>query len=145
MELALNLAWLIIAIASYARLFRPLASRRTGPARGPSRCHCAVALSCVLAIFFPVISLTDDLHEMQATLEEPSSPCMLVKKCGVSHSSTPIRSSHQLLYLASSFGTGEGWVFFGNFATRRTAHLPPGLSLSTFGRAPPTCVVTHTS
>ncbi len=141
MELALNLAWFIIAGAGYALLFRHFASRGTGLVRGPNHCQCIVALTCVLAILFPVISLTDDLHEMQATVEEPSPSRIVVKRCGANHSLTPIRTSHQRLYVVSSSGTVVGWVAFGNVANQRTAHPSPGLSLTALDRAPPSFVV----
>jgi hypothetical protein len=141
MELALNLAWFIIAVAGYALLFQRLASRGTGLARGLSHCQCIVALTCVLAILFPVISLTDDLHEMQATVEELSSSSIVVKRCGANHSLTPIRTSHQILFVVSSSGTAVGWVAFGNLGNQRTAHPSRGLSLTALARAPPSFVV----
>jgi lysylphosphatidylglycerol synthetase-like protein (DUF2156 family) len=145
MELALNLAWFIIAVASYALLVRHLANLGAGHACGPSRCHCIVALSCVLAILFPVISLTDDLHEMQAAVEEPSSSCVVMKRCGVNHPLAPISSSHQLPYIVSSTRTDVSWVVFGNIVIQRMAHPSLGLSLTTFGRAPPSFVIAQIS
>jgi hypothetical protein len=137
MELALNLAWLMIAIAGYALLFRHLASSRSGRAYGWARYQCIVALSCTLAILFPVISLTDDLHDMQATVEEPSSSCVVLKKCGASHPSASIRNSHQALFIASSFDTGVGWFAIGSVASPSKVYASPGLLLTPVGRAPP--------
>ena len=139
MELALNLAWLIITVASYILLVQYLASRGTEPVRGPSRWQCVVALSFALAILFPVISLTDDLHEMQITVEEPVSSRIVLKWCGVNHSLTSIHAPHQLspYYIVSSPWTDVGWVAFGNTATHRTALSSPGSSLTMSGRGPP--------
>src|ERR1700681_2293431 len=98
MELTLNLVWAIIAVASYALLFRHLSSRAEH-ARSPSRSPCVVALTCVLAILFPVISLSDDLHEMQAALVEASPSVLVIKKCVVNHSSNHARALHQVPFV----------------------------------------------
>lgn len=45
MELALNLVWAIFAAASYVLLFRRLAIRDSGRARGPSLAQCVIALT----------------------------------------------------------------------------------------------------
>src|SRR5580700_5129565 len=79
MELALNLVWAIGAADSYAPLFHRLAICEAGNARGLSRGQCIIALTCFLAILFPVISLTDVLHEMQATAEEASPSGLVIK------------------------------------------------------------------
>jgi hypothetical protein len=141
MELVLNLAWLIIAVASYALLAQRLASLDAGHLCGSSRCHCIVALSCALAILFPVISLTDDLNEMQAAVEEPSSSCVVMKRCGANQPLVPINTSHQLPYRVSSSRAGVCWVAFGNIANSQTAHRSLVLPLTTPGRAPPSFLV----
>jgi hypothetical protein len=79
MELALNLVWVIIAVVSYVFLICRLAKYGVGDARGSRRARCILALTCFLATLFPVISLIDVLHEMQATAEE-ASPSGLVMK-----------------------------------------------------------------
>jgi hypothetical protein len=140
MELALNLVWFIVAVGSYALLARRVAGVGAGHSCGPSRCQCIVALSCALVILFPVISLTDDLHEMQAAAEEPSSSCAVMKKCGVNHPLAPIRVSHQLHYIHSKFVTTICWVAFGIHASRRAAYRSLGFALATLGRAPPSFV-----
>jgi|SRR5579872_5310669 len=140
MELALNLAWFIIALVSYALLARRLANVGTGHSRRVSRYQCIVALSSVLAILFPVISLTDDLHEMQAAVEEPSSSCVLMKKCGVNHPLAPIRASHQLHYINSQFVADVCWVAFGTPAGQVVVSRSAGFASSRFGRAPPSRV-----
>lgn len=141
MELALNLVWLIIAVGSFALLTRRLASFDAGHSRPSSRRQCIIALSCALAILFPVISLTDDLHDMQAAVEEPSSSCVVMKKCGVCHASAPVRDSHHLHYINPQFPTAVCWVAFGITGTAGTIYPSPGFALSAFGRAPPSLVV----
>jgi hypothetical protein len=66
MELLLNLAWLLLALPAYW-LWR---DRKVS--RGFSSLQCLLALGCVLAILFPVISATDDLRAMRAEMEESS-------------------------------------------------------------------------
>jgi len=136
-ELVLNVAWFILATASFVLLFQHLASRGVKRASGPSRCQCVVALGCVLAILFPVISLTDDLHDMQATVEESSSSSVIVKRSGVHRLSTPVCTPHQLLYVGASFRATTGWVTSGNIATQRTSRLSPELWSTSLDRAPP--------
>jgi hypothetical protein len=137
MELALNLIWAIITVASYALLFRYLASRRTNPARGPSRSQCVVALTCVLAILFPVISLSDDLHEMQATLVEASSSALVIRKCVVNHSSNHARALHQVPFVLALFAASARRAVLGFLAAQQVARFSPGLPLAASGRSPP--------
>ena len=60
METILNLLWLTIALGAIGVWrFRWLPSRRHSRTRV---CREAIALLCALALLFPAISLTDDLH-----------------------------------------------------------------------------------
>jgi len=60
METTLNLAWLAVTLAMiWLWRFRWVVSRRNP--RSSSSLE-VVALVCILALLFPVISLTDDLH-----------------------------------------------------------------------------------
>jgi hypothetical protein len=60
METILNLLWLSIALAAIGVWrFRWLPSRHHSRTR---LCREAIALLCALALLFPAISLTDDLH-----------------------------------------------------------------------------------
>lgn len=67
MELFLNLFWILVAVASLFYYRRRLEA--TVPIRRLA-CHSGIALGCALAILFPVISLTDDLHAEQAVMED---------------------------------------------------------------------------
>lgn len=69
MELLLNLVWLALAIAATARCIVWAAGE------SDRRRIVAVALAtvCVVALLFPIISITDDLHESVAVLEESAS------------------------------------------------------------------------
>lgn len=67
MELGLNLLWLALAVFSFALI-------RLGGDKGrQSRRHSlrrALSLTCALVIFFPIISVTDDLHAAQVVMED---------------------------------------------------------------------------
>jgi hypothetical protein len=67
MELLLNLAWLLLALPAY-RLWR--GSRTIAATRKFTSLQCLLALGCMLAILFPVISATDDLRAMHSEMEE---------------------------------------------------------------------------
>jgi len=65
MELVLNLVWVLLAALAFGRWSR---------ARHPvsARSH-LIALACMLALLFPVISATDDLHAMRPEIEDSAS------------------------------------------------------------------------
>jgi hypothetical protein len=141
MELALNLAWAILAAASYALLFRRFAIQRMWHARGASQIQSVIALTCVLAILFPVISLTDDLHEMQATAEEASPSGAVIKRCVAGLSSTPARTLHPVLFVFTKYPAYARRVIFGLVEEQPIRRAIPRLHLSAPGRAPPDSVV----
>ena len=145
MELALNLVWAIGAADSYALLFHRLAICEAGNARGLSRGQCIIALTCFLAILFPVISLTDVLHEMQATAEA-ASPSGLVMKGGVvSGWSTWARTLHSYLLLSAPFAANARWAVFGIMTAQQIQRTSPGLHLPAIGRAPPSFAIPRIS
>jgi hypothetical protein len=67
MELLLNLAWVLVAIAAVVLWLRP--KRRGLSAGRVSLFLQSVALACALAVLFPAISATDDLHAAQLAVE----------------------------------------------------------------------------
>ena len=71
MEVLLNTVWLLVAIGAFI-LWRPEKHRAIHAGRGYSRGLGILALTCALVLLFPVISLTDDLHGEQATMEDSS-------------------------------------------------------------------------
>lgn len=145
MERALNLVWAIITAASYVLLFRRLATRDEGNARGPSRAHCIIALTCFLAILFPVISLTDDLHEMQATAEEAYSSGLVIKRCVASHSSTRAQTLHPVLFVFAPFAANAHWAVLGVVAATQIQRSSSRLHPCAFGRAPPSFAISQIS
>ena len=84
MEATLNLLWLVIALAGvWLWRFRWSVSRQD---RKHSLKIEAVAMVCVLALLFPVISLTDDLHPETVAVDAASgkrNACLIA--AGVTH------------------------------------------------------------
>ncbi len=135
MELALNLFWLLLALASCV-LWRREAARAGGPRRFRGVLGSA-ALACALALLFPVISLTDDLHAQQAVMED-SNPAKRVLKAASHAPSNSGKLSHPFVAgVVSGFSPGSlslvGGIAPGN---RPTASLLALLD-SYQGRAPP--------
>jgi hypothetical protein len=145
MELALNVAWFILAAASYLFLDLRHLNSDAHDARGPSRVQRLIALTCALAILFPVISLTDDLHEMQATMEEPSASCVVIKRAGVKSSSTPGRALDQLLSIIWLFAVSDQTVAVGSVPPQRIGRPSPCRQLCPPGRAPPSFILSNIS
>jgi hypothetical protein len=77
MELLLNLAWMLLALPAYWLWQR---DARSGATRGVSSAQCLLALACGLVLLFPVISASDDLHGMQAEMEESSASKRAVRQ-----------------------------------------------------------------
>jgi hypothetical protein len=136
-ELALNVAWALIAAASYALLFRRLVKRDKEYAQSPMRWQCVIGLTCILAILFPVISLTDDLHEIQATAEDASLSALQMKRCVAGHSSTPQRTPHRVFFTFASFEANARLAILEDVAARWIVRPAPGSHPPALGRAPP--------
>jgi len=100
MELLLNLIWVFLAVSALYAWCR----RRNHP---QSRPH-LIALVCLLALLFPVISATDDLHAMRSEMED---------------SATSKRSLKQAVT--------------GKVVWQQTVHNPPALLASAFVVRPP--------
>jgi hypothetical protein len=145
MELLLNLAWLVIAMAGYLALGWRLARANARKADGPTRIQCIVALSCALAILFPVISLTDDLHEMQATFEEASSARLVIKQCAGTLSPASGQALHSIYFVVRSLATAVSWTVLGGVVAQKMCRPLPGLRVYTPNRAPPPFAVTQVS
>jgi hypothetical protein len=69
LEVVLNIVWLLIAIGAF--LFWRPKGRGTALARGVVGTICrVVSLTTALVLLFPTISVTDDLHQEQAVMED---------------------------------------------------------------------------
>ena len=77
MELLLNLLWLMLALAAVAVLRHQPSSVRNSEGLGHLRFF--LLLGCVLALLFPVVSATDDLHPINQEMEEFSASKRIVK------------------------------------------------------------------
>jgi hypothetical protein len=73
MEVFFNLLWLVIVLASFARWRRVVRIRRGLRGRVQAALP-FLALVCALAILFPTISVTDNLHPSLFVAEDGSSP-----------------------------------------------------------------------
>ncbi len=67
MELALNLVWLAVSGMALAWWIRQVRKQALG---GAELLRGLVLLTCVLALFFPVISASDDLHANVPAVED---------------------------------------------------------------------------
>ena len=84
MELLLNLLWVILALPALLVWRRQPASARSSG---------IILLGSLLALLFPIVSVTDDLHPISAEIEECSplkrtvkpSTCLKSPACGCDH------------------------------------------------------------
>jgi hypothetical protein len=135
MELLLNFLWLMLALpAFWIGLRQPTAARDSGRAY---RSHSFVLLGFLLALLFPVVSATDDLHPIRAEIEECSPSKRVVKaspgaKSPVwSHEGGP---AARLVSLASLRPKHEAW----GPVSKYLPVLPQkALAATLGGRAPP--------
>jgi hypothetical protein len=78
MELLLNLLWLMLALPAVLIWRHDLTSARA--AGRFSRSRSIVLLCCLLALLFPIVSATDDLHPLRIEIEESSASKRVVKQ-----------------------------------------------------------------
>ncbi len=79
MESFLNIFWFLLALASLAVWRGRWVPCRRAAGRGQDSLAGFLALCCALLLLFPVISLTDDLHEIPAISEDARSPRRLLQ------------------------------------------------------------------
>jgi len=123
MELFLNLIWMVLAASTMCAWGR----RRNHP---QSRPH-LIALVCLLALLFPVISATDDLNAMRSEMED-SSPSKRGLKQAVTGKAVWLLAVHNppalLVSVFAALPQGE--------TSRMTIPAPP-TRFSTLSRAVP--------
>lgn len=138
METALNLVWLGVTLA-VIWLWR---FRWTGARRKPGhnvRLE-AVAMICILALLFPVISLTDDLHPEVVPAEASSSKrslCLLAAPGA--HANGQVQTSSPQQFILFSFRNLSARIelaFAGYVSDLCIAH-PLSTARVNSGRAPP--------
>jgi hypothetical protein len=137
MEATLNLLWLVIALAGvWLWRFRWSVSRQ-------GRKHTlkieAVAMVCVLALLFPVISLTDDLHPETVAVDAASGKR---NACLIAASATHVRATslgsgtHHTVGIVSRPFSAICWLLLEppSFPKYRVLSM---LASSSAGRSPP--------
>ena len=137
METILNLVWLAVTVAAiWLWRFRWAASRRN-PSHS-TRIE-AVAMVCVLALLFPVISLTDDLHPETVAVDAASgkrNACLIAASAPQSRTATLSPGSHLMLAMISMPFAGIGLTFTEIFPISKL-HYPVSLISRSRGRSPP--------
>ncbi len=137
METFLNLVWLAVTVAAvWLWRFRWSVSRPNP--RHSTRME-AVAMVCVLALLFPVISLTDDLHPETAVVDAASgkrNACLIASTAPQVHSVTVSPGTHLAVGMISE-GSGEVHLDFTGLVSPFKLHNPNDLTNSSPGRSPP--------
>jgi hypothetical protein len=130
MELLLNLIWLLLIVPAF------LLWKSSRQAEGMPRASLRfLALACVLALLFPVVSATDDMQAMRPEIEEAGGRDAL----STSHhfKLAPVDSSSNSLALPS-LPTAQPELRIWGMVTPILASSPAGYAATTRpGRAPP--------
>ena len=137
METLLNLVWLAVTVAAIGLWrFRWTVSRR-GPR--PSQKIEAVAMVCFLALLFPVISLTDDLHPEIMVVDAASgkrNACLIAASARQAHAATLVSGAHFAVGMVSRPLSTPNFVVSG-FVPLVKFQSFELLTSSSFGRSPP--------
>jgi hypothetical protein len=138
MEILLNVIWLLIAIGAFLH-WRPEKYRGMPTERDHSTSFGIVALACALVLLFPVISLTDDLHAEQVTMEDSSRSVMkarnIMQGCLCAGS-----SSFLAAVTTPSYSGAALHLYLGAIALVETPVLCVALISALDGRSPPSTV-----
>jgi hypothetical protein len=136
METILNLVWLAVTLAAlWLWRFRWKGARRKP---GHDVRLEAVAMVCVLALLFPVISLTDDLHPEVIPAEAASSKralCLLQAK--QTHGGTHAGTNQHFLFACLRESLTPGKLEFSCLVLLLPVSQPLSGSSVRSGRAPP--------
>lgn len=137
METFLNLVWLAVTVAAiWLWRFRWTTSRRNP--RHSTRLE-AVAMVCVLALLFPVISLTDDLHPETVAVDAASgkrNACLIAASASHVRAETSNSGAHLAMgmisrpFAAVNFGIAE-------ISTIAKLYDSGSLTGNSRGRSPP--------
>ncbi|MBZ5700607.1 MAG: hypothetical protein LAN84_02030 [Acidobacteriia bacterium] len=136
MEILLNSAWLVLALAFtavwYARWLPVLRERGAGQ-------HSFYALALVLVLLFPVISLTDDLHaDVLVAMPETKSSRTLLLNGHAAHTVHGTPCAPQATDgLAAAPRSRESLAFCEFLAALKVFSPVSALHRPTEGRAPP--------
>jgi hypothetical protein len=127
MELLLNLIWVLLSVPALWIWWR-----RGRVDQGQS----LLALGCVLALLFPVISATDDIHAMRAEMEESSSSKAINKQPGKHRESAQESSGWSPAHPAESIPSPSHERFERTWVKSPMAAISAGITIVA-GRAPP--------
>lgn len=135
MEVALNTLWLLIAIGAFL-FWRTLGCGRAPARRTAGSSYRVVALASALILLFPSISLTDDLHQEQAVMEDSSRSVMKARELGETHQRAG-RSLFPAVLAALPYFAPVPYVFTPGVVSLRTPVLCLNLISPCEGRSPP--------
>jgi len=137
METFLNLVWLVITVAAiWLWRFRWSVSSHD---LKHGRQMQAVAMVCLLALLFPVISLTDDLHPETVAVDASVGKR---NACLVAASAAPVRAAdlssaiHFAAGIVPSLFTKPGLTFVDS-VSKLNSQNPSWLARNSSGRSPP--------
>jgi len=137
METTLNLIWLIVTIAAvWLWRFRWSVSREDR--RHTIRME-SIAMVCVLALLFPVISLTDDLHPETVAVDASSgkrNACLLAASCPHVRTATANPGKHFAPGLVSTSFDPANWIVIEILAVTNFSDIN-SIARNSRGRSPP--------
>lgn len=137
METLLNLVWLAVTVAAiWLWRFRWTGSRRNP--RFSTRVE-AVAMVCILALLFPVISLTDDLHPETVAVDAASgkrNACLIAASASHVRSAT-VGSGTQSVLGMNSRPIAAVSLIISQFASTSKLYTSSYLASDSLGRSPP--------
>jgi hypothetical protein len=111
MELSLNLVWTLLAAVCFALAWRDRGNRTLACGHSWRR---TLTLACALAIFFPVISVTDDLHPAQVVMEDSNPSKRILKSSGVPGAASSFdRASLPFIAVTVGWAPGGSLRFLG--------------------------------
>ena len=137
METFLNLVWLAVTVAAiWLWRFRWSVSRRN-PRHNP-RME-AAAMVCFLALLFPVISLTDDLHPETVAVDAASgkrNACLIAASAPQART-TPVGPGTHFAVGVISNPLATFNLTVAELAESVEFHVPESLASNSSGRSPP--------
>jgi hypothetical protein len=137
METFLNLVWLAITLASvWLWRFRWIVSRKNP--RHSTRME-AAAMVCILALLFPVISLTDDLHPETMAVDAASgkrNARLIAATAHQARAATQSPLTHLTIGPTSESSAVTGWIV-SEIASPSQLNNPRFVARDSFGRSPP--------
>ena len=138
METLLNALWVLICTVLVFRWRGHWLSQIRRRVHADAARQSFVSLVCLLALLFPAISLSDDLHPVVLALPDTksSSVAALSHSHSTAHATSDVSRSHVGLAVVTSAHHSLALAHFVAFPSRRTVFLVPLRGLST-GRAPP--------